>query len=61
MSIHPLPVFERDADPAHRDALTDAEAYARLRPPTTIVVRYGSSRLVGEFPYDGDARPGGEV
>jgi len=58
MSIHPLPIFERDSDPQHRDALTDAEAYARLRPPTSIVVRYGRRGQVGEFPYDGDARPG---
>lgn len=58
MSILPLPIFERDADPHHRDALTEAEAYARLRPPTSIVVRYGRRLMVGEFPYDGDARPG---
>lgn len=58
MSIHPLPIFERDADPQHRDALTDAEAYARLRPPTSIVVRYGRRGQIGEFAYDGDARPG---
>jgi len=58
MSILPLPIFERDADPQHRDALTDAEAYARLRPPTSIVVRYGRRLMVGEFPYDGDSKPG---
>ncbi len=58
MSIHPLPIFERDSDPAHRDALTDAEAYARLRPPTSIVVRYGRRGMIGEFAYDGSARPG---
>lgn len=58
MSIFPLPIFERDADPAHRDALTDAEAYARLKPPSSIVVKFGSLRLVGEYPYDGDAKPG---
>ncbi|MFM1889467.1 MAG: hypothetical protein RLZZ565_224, partial [Planctomycetota bacterium] len=28
MSIFPLPVFEADADPARRDAMTDAEIYA---------------------------------
>ena len=58
MSIFPLPIFERDADPAHRDALTDAETYARLKPPTSIVVKFGSMRLIGEYPYDGDAKPG---
>jgi cell fate regulator YaaT (PSP1 superfamily) len=58
VSIFPLPIFERDADPAHRDALTDAETYARLKPPTSIVVKFGSMRLIGEYPYDGDAKPG---
>ncbi|MFO0961549.1 MAG: regulatory iron-sulfur-containing complex subunit RicT [Phycisphaerales bacterium] len=58
MSIFPLPIFERDADPQHRDALTLQEEYERLRPPSSIVVRFGSMRLVGEYPYEGDARPG---
>jgi cell fate regulator YaaT (PSP1 superfamily) len=58
VSIFPLPIFERDSDPAHRDALTDAETYARLKPPTSIVVKFGSMRLIGEYPYDGDAKPG---
>ena len=58
MSIFPLPIFERDSDPAHRDALTDAETYARLKPPTSIVVKFGSMRLIGEYPSDGDAKPG---
>ena len=58
MSIFPLPIFERDADPAHRDAMTDAEAYARLKPPSSIVVKFGSMRLIGEYPYDGEAKPG---
>lgn len=58
MSIHPLPIFERDADPAHRDALTDAEAYARLKPPTSIVVRVGRLKFVAEYPYSGREKPG---
>lgn len=58
MSVFPLPIFERDEDPAHRDALSDAEAYARLKAPTSIVVKFGSMRLIGEYPYDGDAKPG---
>jgi len=58
MSIFPLPVFEADADPRHRDAMTDEEIYARLEPPKTMVVRFGYLKLVGEFPYDGDAKPG---
>lgn len=58
MSIFPLPVFEADADPQRRSALTDEEIYARLRPPTTIVVRFGSMRMIGEFSYEGKAKPG---
>ncbi len=58
MSIFPLPVFEQDADPSRRSAMTDEEIYARLEPPKTIVVRFGSMKMVGEYPYDGDAKPG---
>ena len=58
MSIFPLPVFEADADPHHRSASTDAEIYARLEAPKTIVVRYGHLKHVGEFPYEGTAKPG---
>jgi cell fate regulator YaaT (PSP1 superfamily) len=58
MSIFPLPIFERDADPVHRDVLSDAEAYARLKPPSSIVVKFGSLKQIGEYPYDGDAKPG---
>ena len=48
MSITPLPVFEADADPRHRTAMSDEELYAQLKPPKTIVVRFGSMKLVGE-------------
>ncbi len=58
MSIHPLPIFERDADPSFRDAADDAAAYARLKPPSSIVVRAGVMRWIAEYPYDGDAKPG---
>ncbi len=58
MSIFPLPVFEADADPHHRDARTDEEIYQQLKPPSTIVARFGMMRWVGEFPYDGDVKPG---
>ncbi|MFN0010434.1 MAG: stage 0 sporulation family protein [Phycisphaerales bacterium] len=51
MPILPLPQFEEDLK-------ADAEVYARLKPPTSIVVRFGAMRMVGEFPYDGDAKPG---
>ncbi len=58
MIIEPLPVFDADADPHHRSELTDKERYARIEPPKTIVVKYGAMKLIGEFPYDGDAKPG---
>lgn len=58
MKIEPLPVFDADADPRHRDAMTDQERYDRLEPPKSIVVKFGAMKLVGEFPYDGDAKPG---
>ena len=58
MSIFPLPVFEADADPHQRTAMSDEEVYARLEAPKTIVVKYGHLKLVAEFPYDGSAKPG---
>ncbi len=36
----------------------DRQKYAALAAPKAIVVRYGYMKLVGEFPYDGDAKPG---
>ncbi len=48
-SILPLPVIlEED----------DQKAYDALKAPKSIVVRYGYLKMVGEFPYDGDAKPG---
>ncbi|MBL8764244.1 MAG: hypothetical protein JNM07_08235 [Phycisphaerae bacterium] len=47
----PLPQFESDLE-------ADRKAYGALKPPKSIVVRFGSMRMVGEFPYDGDAKPG---
>lgn len=58
MPILPLPVFEKDADPKYRSSMSDEEIYARLEAPKTIVVRYGHMKFVGEFPYNGDAKPG---
>ncbi len=52
MSIFPLPQFEADLEAA------DREAYERLAPPKTMVIRFGTMRLVGEYPYTGDAKPG---
>jgi len=51
-------MFERDADPKYRDGLTDEEIYARLKPPTSIVVKFGRMKLIAEYPYRGDAKPG---
>lgn len=56
MPIVPLPQFE--ADLAEYEAQRDKEIYERLKPPTTIVVRFGFLKMIGEFPYDGDAKPG---
>ena len=58
MSIFPLPVFEEDANPANRDAMSDQERYEQLVAPTTIVVRTGYLRTVAEYPYNGEAKPG---
>ncbi|MBL9150522.1 MAG: hypothetical protein JNM94_17685 [Phycisphaerae bacterium] len=58
MSIFPLPIFEADADPARRSEMSDAEVYARLKPPTSIVVRVGALKHVAELRYSGDAKPG---
>lgn len=55
MPIVPLPQFEADA---HLKEQADREAYARLAPPKSIVVRFGAMKLVGEFPYDGNVKPG---
>ena len=58
MSIFPLPVFETDEDPRHREVMADGEVYARLEPPKTIVVRIRYMKLVAEYTYNGNAKPG---
>ncbi|XOV76223.1 MAG: regulatory iron-sulfur-containing complex subunit RicT [Phycisphaerales bacterium] len=55
MSIFPLPQFETDLDDQRH---ADIIAYKKLKPPTSMVLRFGSMKLIGEFPYDGDAKPG---
>jgi len=55
MSIFPLPQFEADLDDQRH---ADIIAYKKLKPPTSMVLRFGSMKLIGEFPYDGDAKPG---
>lgn len=51
MPIQPLPQFELDL-------AEDRKAYDALKPPSSIVVRFGFMKMVGEFPYDGAAKPG---
>lgn len=57
MPIHPLPQFEEDLAVLLKER-EDREAYEKLNAPSTIVVRFGYLRMVGEFPYTGDAKPG---
>lgn len=52
MPILPLPQFEADL------AEQDREIYERLKPPSSIVARFGLMKNVGEFPYDGQMKPG---
>ncbi|MCL4222026.1 MAG: hypothetical protein KJZ65_11735 [Phycisphaerales bacterium] len=54
MPIHPLPQFEEDL----RTLEEERRAIEALRPPRTIVVRFGLMGLIGEYPYRGDATPG---
>lgn len=57
MPILPLPQFEADLAIFLKEK-EDREAYERLNAPTSIVVRFGLMKMVGEFPYDGSAKPG---
>ena len=58
MSIVPLPVFEDDADPSRRDALTLEEQLEKLEAPETLVVRFGSLRMIGEYKQAGGIKAG---
>jgi cell fate regulator YaaT (PSP1 superfamily) len=51
MPILPLPQFEADLE-------ADRKVYEALKAPKSIVVRFGVLKMVGEFPYDGEAKPG---
>lgn len=59
MPIVPLPRFEAEADPRTR-GLSEEEVrtYERLKPPETVVVKYGQAGLIGEFPARLDRVPG---
>lgn len=54
MLIQPLPQFEADM----KEIEADRRAYRAMKPPRTIVVRYGYMKMIGEFPYRGDEKPG---
>ena len=54
MPIVPLAQFEDDLKAQEEER----RAIAALKPPTTIVVRFGSMGLIGEYPYRGDSTPG---
>jgi len=49
MSIFPLEVFEEDADPARRDAMTPEEQLEATEAPKTFVVRFGRMKQIGEY------------
>lgn len=57
MSISPLPQFEEDLA-VYLKEKEDREAYEKLNAPSSIVVRFGYSMMVGEFPYNGEVKPG---
>lgn len=57
MPIHPLPQFEEDLA-SYLKEKEDREAYEKLSAPSSIVVRFGYSMMVGEFPYSGEVKPG---
>jgi hypothetical protein len=54
MPILPLPQFENDLKAQEEER----RAIAALKPPSTIVVRFGRMGMVGEYPYRGDSTPG---
>ncbi len=54
MPITPLPQFEADVSELERER---AERIASTT-PDTVVVRFGAMRMIGEFKYSGDVRPG---
>lgn len=55
MPIVPLPQFEEDLKQLQEE---DRKVYEALSAPKSLVVRFGSLKMVGEFPYDGTVKPG---
>jgi cell fate regulator YaaT (PSP1 superfamily) len=56
MPIYPLPQFEADLKVQLEEE--DRLAYEALKAPKSLVVRFGSIKMIGEFPYDGTVKPG---
>ena len=56
MPITPLPQFEADLKEYLDEH--DKATYEALKPPDTIVLRFGRMKMVGEFPFKGDEKPG---
>jgi len=52
MPIYPLPQFEQDVQAELEAHQTNAKI------PKSMVVRFGTMKLIGEFPYEGTAKPG---
>ena len=53
--IYPLPQFEADLKEQQE---ADRKVYESLKTPKTLVLRFGYLKLIGEYPYDGDVKPG---
>lgn len=56
MPIVPLPQFEADVKQMLDEQ--DRETYEALKAPKTLVVRFGSMKMIGEFATDGQMKPG---
>jgi|GEM_PF-781343 len=56
MPITPLPQFEADLQ-EYRDQIAQQEA-ADAAEQKTLVVKFGSMKLIGEYRYDGKVKPG---
>jgi cell fate regulator YaaT (PSP1 superfamily) len=56
MQILPLPQFEADLKQHLQEE--DRKTYEAMLPPKTVVARFGAMKMIGEFPYDGKAKPG---
>jgi cell fate regulator YaaT (PSP1 superfamily) len=57
LPILPLPQFEADLADHLKDE-ADRVAYERLNAPKTLVVRFGYLKMVGEFPWQSNEKPG---